>query len=178
MELVFVTGNENKALEAREILGLDLVWEKMDLKEIQSDSLEDIAKSKVDDAYSKLKRPCFVEDAGLFIKALNGFPGPYSSFVNRKLGCNGIIKLMEGITDRSAYFKAVIAFHDGKDIHVFSGKCNGKIALLARGKSGFGFDPIFIPEGYEKTFAEEPEIKRRTSHRYNALMKFKEHLKF
>ncbi len=179
MELVFVTGNKRKFEEAREILGdvgIDIAWKNIDLKEIQADSLEEIAKEKAIDAYEKLREPCFVEDAGLFVKALNNFPGQYSKFVLNTIGYEGIIKLMKNEMDRTAEFRAVIAFTDGKEVKTFKGVVKGKIALKPSGESGFGFDPIFIPNGYEKTFADDPVTKNRISHRRNALLAFKEWL--
>ncbi len=135
-----------------------------------------IAETSAIDAAKKCNLPVIVEDAGLFIKALNGFPGPYSSYVNKTIGVEGILKLMRGIKDRTAYFFSVVAFYDPdiNELEFFYGKVEGEIAEEARGKSGFGFDPIFTPiEGDGRTFAEMGvEEKNKFSHRSKALRKF------
>jgi len=177
----FVTSNIHKFQEAKRVLAeydIAAAMIKMSALEIQDDSLENIAKASVLDAVKKCNLPVIVEDAGLFIKVLNGFPGPYSSYVNRTLGVEGILKLMRDVEDRSAYFLSVVAFSnsDGKEVKFFHGKVEGRIAYEARGESGFGFDPIFIPaEGDGRTFAEmSTEEKNRFSHRARALRKFAE----
>lgn len=177
----FVTTNLHKFQEARKVLAeynIATAMIKIMAIEIQDDNLENIAKASAMDAAKKCGLPVIVEDAGLFINALNGFPGPYSSYVNRTIGVEGILKLMKKIKDRSAYFLSVVSFCDptsGK-LKVFHGKVEGKIAEEAKGKSGFGFDPIFIPiEGDGRTFAEMgTERKNRFSHRAKALRKFAE----
>ncbi len=138
--------------------------------EVQLRSLEDIATYAASVALVEWGVPLFVEDAGLFIEALNGFPGPYSSYVYKTLGVDGILKLMEGVKDRRAYFKSVIALAiPGEGIRIFTGIVRGSIALKARGTGGFGFDPIFIAEGMERTFAElSISEKNKLSHRGKA----------
>ncbi|WP_075049643.1 RdgB/HAM1 family non-canonical purine NTP pyrophosphatase [Ignicoccus islandicus] len=117
------------------------------------------------------KRPIIVEDSGLFIEALNGFPGPYSNYVYRTLGPKGILKLMDGVPKRNAFFKCVAACICNDDnILVEEGVVKGSIAHEIRGSGGFGFDPIFIPQGYSKTFSELPEqVKNEISHRALAI---------
>jgi len=138
--------------------------------EVQLRSLEDIATYAASVALVEWGVPLFVEDAGLFIEALNGFPGPYSSYVYKTLGVDGILKLMGGVKDRRAYFKSVIALAiPGEGIRIFTGIVRGSIALEARGTGGFGFDPIFIAEGMERTFAElSISEKNKLSHRGKA----------
>lgn len=126
----FVTSNIHKFQEAKRVLAeydIAAAMIKMSALEIQDDSLENIAKASVLDAVKKCNLPVIVEDAGLFIKVLNGFPGPYSSYVNRTLGVEGILKLMRDVEDRSAYFLSVVAFSnpDGKEIKFFHGKVEG-----------------------------------------------------
>jgi len=175
----FATSNIHKFQEAKKVLAeydIAAAMIKMNLLEIQDDDIQNIAKASVRDAVKKCRLPVIVEDAGLFIKALNGFPGPYSSYVNRTIGVDGILKLMRNIKDRNAYFLSVIAFSDPnkEEIIFFLGKVEGSIAYEARGESGFGFDPVFIPiEGNGRTFAEmSTEEKNRFSHRARALRKF------
>ncbi|MFQ6073889.1 MAG: XTP/dITP diphosphatase [Candidatus Bathyarchaeia archaeon] len=175
----FVTTNFHKYNEARQVLaehGIAAALLRMEAVEIQDDDLKEIAKASVRDAVEKSGLPVLVEDAGLFIKALNGFPGPYSSYVYRTLGTRGILKLMDGIAERNAYFHSVVAFHSPERASpkCFHGKVEGKVTLEERGDQGFGFDPIFKPRGeVSKTFAEmKTTEKNRFSHRAQALRKF------
>ncbi len=180
MEILFATSNKAKVAEAAKILkeaGLKVRHLPFDYREIRSDSLEEIARDAVKAAYKRCKEPVFVEDAGLFIPALKGFPGTYSSWVLQKLGKDGILKLMKGVSDRSAFFEACIAYCDARDISVFHGKCYGTIAEEPRGNKGFGFDPIFVPEGEHQTFAESITLKNKLSHRYKTLLEFSKSLK-
>jgi XTP/dITP diphosphohydrolase len=117
-----------------------------------------------------------VEDAGLFIEALNGFPGPFSSYVYKTIGTQGVLRLMRGIKNRNALFLSAVAFCKPKsDPQVFVGKVDGVITLKERGGYGFGFDPIFQPKGKKKTFAEMRRgEKNKFSHRAKALRNFAE----
>jgi XTP/dITP diphosphohydrolase len=180
----FATGNINKFNEAKSILsqhGLAVGMLKLKGDEIQSESLRDIAETSVKNAYQRCGLPIFVEDAGLFINALSGFPGPYAAYVYHTIHNSGILKLMENIQDRYAKFQSIIAFCDNQtpcEPVCFEGASNGKITTAERteqGKSGFGFDPIFQPNGSTKTFAEMTiEEKNGYSHRAMAIRKFAE----
>lgn len=177
-ELIFVTGNKGKLKEAREILkGVRIVGKDVKAHEIQSDDLALVAKDGCEKAYALLKQPLFLEDSGLFVEALKGFPGVYSHFVNEKIGCRGILRLLEGIENRKAKFVCSLAYHDGYRTRIFTGECAGSIAHGERGRDGFGFDPVFVPEGSTKTFAEDPAYKNRVSHRRRALDGFAAALK-
>ncbi len=180
MEVLFATSNRNKFAEAAAALrphGIELKHFPFEHREIRSDSLDEIASEATEEAYRRCARPVFVEDSGLFIKALNGFPGAYSAWVQKKLGNAGILRLMNGAKDRSAWFEACIAYHDGKTVRTFHGKCAGTISDAARGISGFGYDPIFVPTGHLQTFAENIELKNNLSHRYNSLLEFSKFFK-
>ncbi len=178
----FATGNINKFNEARRILsqqGLAVGMLKLKGDEIQSESLKEIAQKSVKNAYQRCKLPIFVEDAGLFVDALNGFPGPYAAYVYHTVHNDGILKLMENNKNRCAHFQSVIAFCDNQtscEPTCFEGESRGEITMSERkeqGKSGFGFDPIFQPEGSPKTFAEMAiEEKNGYSHRAAAIQKF------
>jgi XTP/dITP diphosphohydrolase len=175
----FVTTNLHKFNEAREVLAkhkITISLLKMEVTEIQDENLERIAKATAQEAMEKSGLPVLVEDAGLFIEALNGFPGPYSSYVYRTIGTKGILKLMKGATKRNAYFHSVVAFHSPKQNFpkCFHGKVEGEIAPKERGNKGFGFDPIFKPrKGSGKTFAEmTTSEKNKLSHRAQAFRKF------
>jgi XTP/dITP diphosphohydrolase len=176
----FVTSNVHKFQEARRILGeykLATAKLKVEAVEIQDDNLENIAKFSALDAVKNCGLPVFVEDAGLFVDALKGFPGPYSKYVYNTVELEGILKLMKNIEDRSAHFKSVVAFATPEDQPIcFVGKVEGKLSLQMQGTKGFGYDPIFVPnEGDGRTFAEMTTTeKNRYSHRGNALRKFAE----
>lgn len=180
----FATGNINKFNEARSILssyGIALGMIKLKGDEIQSDSIQKIAEKSVINAYKFCRTPIFVEDAGLFIDALKGFPGPYAAYVYKTIRNDGILKLMKNENCRKAKFESIISFCDrrtkGKP-QSFSGEIQGEITVSERNepdKSGFGFDPIFQPEGSAKTFAEMTiDEKNCYSHRSRAIHKFAE----
>ena len=176
----FVTSNIHKFQEARRVLSeykIATAKLKVGAVEIQDDSLENIAKFSALDAVKNCGLPIFVGDSGLFVEALNGFPGPYSAYVYRTVGTKGILKLMKHIENRDAYFQSVIAFSSPEEQPTcFSGKVEGKISLQELGTSGFGYDPIFIPlEGDGRTFAEMTTTQKNLySHRAEALRKFAE----
>jgi XTP/dITP diphosphohydrolase len=166
------TGNIHKVREAREVLsdyGIPLKHLNVDRVEIQSDDPGEIA------VYSLSQLPddtrtVAVEDAGLFIDYYGGFPGPYSSYALEKLDNPGILKLMEGIEERSASYHSFIGIKQEGETHVFQGTVNGKISEQIRGTEGFGYDPIFIPdEGDGRTFGEmSKKEKNDISHRARA----------
>jgi len=172
--LRFVTTNDGKWLEVSLVFAEHSVRvERINARvlEIQSDDLAEIARASALDAYAKFGGDVVVEDAGLFVEALNGFPGPYSSYVFRTIGIDGLLRLMRGARDRSAVFRSAVAHVDreGK-VSVFLGEVRGFIAESPRGTGGFGFDPVFVPEGSERTFAEmTPEEKNLRSHRAKAV---------
>lgn len=141
------------------------------LVEIQSDSLEEIAREKVKSAFAKIGKPVIVEDDGLFINSLGGFPGQYSSFVFRTIGNDGILKLLNGSIGRSAYFLSLIAFYDGSVLSISEGRVNGRITDRIT-EGGWGYDPIFVPDSCDLTFAELSKNKNEYSHRKRALEKF------
>jgi len=172
IKLSIVTENRGKGLEALKILessGVEAEILTMKKQEIQSDSLEEIALYSARIAYLNIKKPLVVDDSGLFIDSLKGFPGPYSSYVYKKIGVQGILKLMERIEDRRACFKTALAAIIPPLEKVYVGETCGVIADKPRGDMGFGFDPIFIPEGSTRTYAEMSiEEKNRYSHRSKA----------
>jgi len=176
----FVTSNVHKFNEARLVLAeykITTAMLNVEAVEIQDDNIENIAKTSAMDAAAKANLPVFVEDAGLFIDALKGFPGPYSSYVYRTVGTKGILRLLQNEKKRDAYFLSVVAFSNAREPSkpkCFQGMVQGKIASEERGKRGFGFDPVFEPYGGNgKTFAEmTTQEKNKCSHRAQALRKF------
>ena len=170
-DLYFVSSNSHKYKEAKSILdsfGIKLGFLKLNLEEIQSNSLKEIAEKKAKDAFSKCKKPLIIEDDGMFIDSLNGFPGPYSSYVFKTIGNKGILKLVP--SKRKAKFVSIITYCDKKILESFDAKIDGTISKYQKGK-GWGYDPIFLPKNSRKTFAEI-DSKNELSHRFKALKKF------
>ena len=170
-DVYFVSSNRHKYLEAKDILisfGIKLGFYKLTLEEIQSDSLNEIAKKKAIHAFQKCKKPIIIEDDGIFVNSLNGFPGPYSSFIFKTIKNKGILKLVG--KDRTAKFISIISYHDKKIAKTFDATIHGTISKKEQG-SGWGYDPIFIPNNKNKTFAQLSD-KNKISHRYKALKKF------
>jgi XTP/dITP diphosphohydrolase len=178
--LLIATKNVHKLREMAPILesyGFRLQPADLPKIEIQSDSLQEIV-AYAAKSLPRLDKPVIVEDAGLFINALNGFPGPYSHYAYKTIGCKGILKLMQQATDRTAVFQSAIALKTPTgEIHVFTGEARGTITTQERGTHGFGFDPIFQPQDTNKTFAEMTlQEKNLYSHRAKAAKKLAEHL--
>ena len=179
----FATNNINKFNEARKVLGecgIAAGMLRVKSLEVQSDSLEEIARASVADAFERCHLPIIVEDAGLFIEALSGFPGPYAAYVYKTIGNDGLLKLMRDIENRKARFQSVITYLSAKTGSpiCFGGEVAGEIVEEERRKdreSGFGFDPIFKPVNSARTFAEmDTAEKNKCSHRARALRKFAE----
>ena len=181
-DVIFASSNMNKFFEAQIILvefGIKPIHYLLDLLEIQDDSLSKIAEQKAVFAYNESRlmksvgapKPSavIVEDDGLFIDSLSGFPGPFSSYAFKTLGNNGILKLVGN--NRNAQFRAVIAYCDSnKKPKLFESSIAGTISENIQG-NGWGYEPIFIPENQTKTYAELAD-KNKLSHRYEALKKF------
>ncbi len=181
--IFFATNNVNKFDEARRVLAeykIAVGMLRVKSTEIQSDSLKEVAEASVKDAFQECSLPIIVEDAGLFVEGLNGFPGPYAAYVYKTIGNRGLLKLMKDIEVRKARFESVIAYLSSKlkSPNCFSGQAAGEIVAEERvgsGRTGFGFDPVFKPDTSEKTFAEmDVTEKNRKSHRADALRKFAE----
>jgi XTP/dITP diphosphohydrolase len=176
--IIFVSSNEKKYYEVKSLLSnfdTDVQFAKKNLVELQADSMEVIALNKSHYAFLEISKPLIVEDDGLFIAELNGFPGQCSSFVFKTIGNLGIIKLLHNTNFRCALFRSVFAFNDGKKSLTFSGETRGTISRKVT-KGGWGYDPIFIPENSDMTYGilETRGIKESLSHRAIALRKFGE----
>ncbi len=173
-----VTSNEGKFRELQEVakeFGIELEWVKLPKFEIQSEDLSEIVRFSAQLAYSVVREPLIAEDTGLFIEALNGFPGPYTSYARKTIGLDGVLKLMRGVSNRKARFVTYLAYVDRDIVKVFRGEVEGEISEEVRGTGGFGFDPIFIPKGENRTFAEmSVEEKNKYSHRAKAFREFAE----
>ena len=185
--IFFVSNNIHKYFEIKSILhdrttDVDLNFYKQNIVEIQDEKIEKIAIEKAKSAYNIVKRPIIIEDDGLFINSLNGFPGQYSSYVFKSIGNRGILRLLEGSRARSAFFKSIFVYTNGIITRVFIGQINGKISATIT-DGGWGYDPIFIPlkdynddddDDDNKTFAtlSKTNKKNELSHRRIALDKF------
>jgi XTP/dITP diphosphohydrolase len=177
--LVLVTHNKGKFAEASEIakkFGIELEMPKGgDEKfEIQADTLQEVSAYSAKHAFEKLKRPLIVDDSGLFIDALRGFPGVYSAYVLPTLGNDGILRLMNGVQNRKARFECCVSYCDAGGVTSFTEMVVGNILDMKRGQNGFGFDPIFSAEGFNVTSMAEMELDQKNdiSHRGKAFKAF------
>jgi len=154
--------------------GYELERVRLSYPEIQADTLEETIVPGLEWLAERYAGPLMIDDSGLFVDALKGFPGVYSSYVYRTLGCEGILRLMEGVDDRSARFECCIGFlRPGEKPFIAKGVAKGTISNDMRGTGGFGYDPVFVPEGYTRTYAEmDVEEKNRISHRGRAVEAF------
>jgi XTP/dITP diphosphohydrolase len=176
-EFIYVTSNDNKAREVAETLDIKIKRVSIELDEIQEMDLEKIIKHKTKEAYSKLKGPVIVEDVGFYIEDWNGFPGPLIKWFHATVGYDKLTKILSE-KNRNAEFVVAYGLYDGKVFHSFMGISKGRIAPFPRGEGGWGFDTIFIPWGYRKTFAElGGSIKLKISARRIALEKLRRFIK-
>jgi len=175
-DFVVVTSNKNKLLEINQILSTKHKISKIEVPEIQSLNLDQVITQKAKAAYEKIKKPVLVEDISFEIQSLNGLPGPFVKFFLQRLGTEGTVKLI-GNKSTKTKVTAALALYDGSKLKIFKGIVWGTLSRKNKGESGFGFDKVFIPKGYSKTYAEmDPELKNRISHRAKALAKLKKHL--
>ena len=181
--ITFVTGNINKLKEVREILinknmdNLNIVNQKLELPELQGEP-EFVAREKCRLASNEIQGPVLSEDTSLCFNALGGLPGVYIKWFFKRLGLIGLNNLLEAYEDKSAYAQCIFAYSSepGSEPILFIGRCHGTI-IKQRGENGFGFDPIFLPDGETETFAELSTVKKNIiSHRAKALQKVKEFL--
>lgn len=190
MQLVFATHNLNKYTEIKalipahiELLTLDMIGCTIEIEETGL-TLEANAQLKADYVTNTYNLPCFADDTGLLVAALNGAPGVYTARYAgpQKNAADNMQKLLaelDGKDNRKAYFKTVIALNlNATEKHQFKGEVHGTIANQQQGTEGFGYDPIFIPENFEQTFAQLPlQTKNTISHRARALQKLLTFLK-
>jgi non-canonical purine NTP pyrophosphatase (RdgB/HAM1 family) len=175
-KITFITGNQSKADYLANYLGLPIDHVKIDLDEIQSLDLKEIVTHKVRQAYQKVKKPVIVEDVSLEFKALGGLPGPFIRFFVENMSPQNICSLLDG-KNRKATARCVVGYYDGKRLELFEGKLNGEIAKVPAGKNGFGWDRIFIPDGYKITRASlNEDDDRKTYLKLKPLDKLKKFL--
>lgn len=188
-EIIFATNNQHKLKEIRDILQNN--YKIISLKELgftgeipeTGNTLKENASQKAHFIYKKYGINCFADDTGLEVEALNGAPGVYSARyagnnASYQDNVNKLLRELNGNTNRKAIFKTVISLILDDKEYFFEGKVNGTITTEKYGNKGFGYDPVFLPDGYDKTFAEmPPELKNKISHRGKATGKLVEFLK-
>ena len=166
---VLVTGNDDKWREAQRILGRPLAREKLDLPELQARTTAEVALHKARAAFELLRRPVIVEDAGVELRALGGFPGPFIKFWETMGGLESICRAADGAGDRAVTAVCVLGVCTEGGSYVVEGRTDGTLSEHPRGTGGFGWDAIFVPDGEARTFAEmSGEEKDRLSHRRRA----------
>ena len=182
-EIVFVTHNPGKIASAQKTLkNVKLSIFEYELDEPRSDDIEYISKMKVMEAYELVKKPCISLDCGFWIDALNGFPRAFVNFALETVGLEGILKLMEGIENRSCRFTECLSYYDGKELHQFAGKHEGLIAPAILGldtdekRSDLWY--IYIPKGYEKTLAQMTQEERDSRVLYDSVDSMEEFAKW
>ena len=164
MKITYVTGNSFKVKLAKEVLeplGIEVDNKKINCPEIQADSIEEVSIFSSKYASDYLKCDTLKNDSGLVIPSLKGFPGAYTKYVEETIGEDGVLKLLDGIEDRYAYFLEVLAYtkYNGETV-TFTSKTEGTISKVKKGENGWSWDYIFIPKGTNKTLAEYPDDER------------------
>ena len=176
-KLTFITGNAGKAKYLSDYFHLPVDHLKLDLHEIQSLNLKEVVEDKARRAFEIVHSPVLVEDVSLTFKSLKALPGPLIKWFLETLGNDGLCRLLDTSDDRSALAEVEFAICDESGVHTFGGSMEGTIADNPRGEMGFGWDPVFIPKGYDKTWAEmTDDEKHATSMRKIALDKMSDFL--
>ena len=181
MDITYVTGNKYKIELAQRILGpleVNVVQKKIYCPEIQDNKIENVSKFSAKYASNELNTPVIKNDSGLIIEGLNGFPGPYTAYVEDTLTEEGILRLMKDIKNRNAYFVEVISYCEPNCEPIsFISKTEGTISTEKRGEYGWSYDRIFIPKGETKTLAEFNDDERWKFWSDDAYLQLKDFLK-
>lgn len=173
-DLVFITGNQNKANILAEHLGTPVEHRKLNLDELQSLDLRVVAEHKARQAYGIVGGPVLIEDVSLTFHALGALPGTFIKWFVEELELQQICDLLAPYKNRGATAAIAYCIYDGERVYFFEGAAKGSIAPAPRGEGGFGFDPIFVPEGYTQTRAEMSADKYvMSSHRTIAMNKLR-----
>lgn len=162
-KITFITGNQSKADYLAKYLGFPIAHQKVDLDELQSLSLHEIVEHKVRQAYAITKTPVIVEDVSLEFTALGGLPGPFIKFFVERLSPQDLCNLVNG-KDRTATARCTFGYYDGTTLKLLDGELRGTIAKKPAGEKGFGWDQIFIPNGYSVTRASLSEADYQTNY--------------
>lgn len=153
-KVTFITGNPSKAKYFAELVGKDIDHHAADVPEIQSLDLAEIVEFKARAAYDQLKTPVIIEDTGVVISSLGKLPGPFIKWFEKELGLEKICRLADISDDRSATAGAAFAYYDGDELKIFKSELAGTIPEIPTGAEGFGWNPIFIPNGSSQTLGE------------------------
>ena len=176
--LTFITGNPGKVSLLNQYLDFPVVHTSIDLVEVQSLELATIVEHKAKEAHRQVGGPVLVEDTSLRFYALGRLPGPLIKWFLTELGTDGLCRLLDNYTDRSAVAEVLFGLYDGRSFQTFSGAVEGAIALTPRGSRGFGWDAIFVPDSFNKTWAEMTDEEAHVSSmRMIALCKLEAYLK-
>jgi non-canonical purine NTP pyrophosphatase (RdgB/HAM1 family) len=177
MTLAIATSNPHKVREIQAILGRPLEQVSLDLPEIQAVEVSAVIRHKARQAFHAAGRAVLVEDTGLYFHAWNGLPGALIRWFMDSVGNEGLCRMLDGFADRRATARTCLGYFDGEEEHIFTGAIEGSIALHPRGASGFGWDAIFIPAGWDRTFGEgSAEEKHAISMRKLAVEGLRAHL--
>ena len=177
-KLILVSSNPNKGIEAERILGVPILRVSISLPEIQAETVEEITRYKLEVARSKGYHRLVVEDVSLGFDALGNFPGPYVRWLLEAAGGKGLGAIAYALLNRSALAQCCVAYWDGRDPYLFTGRTEGEILVEPRGEQKFGWDAWFQPRGSKKTFAEmSAEEKDQVSHRGKAYRDLADHLR-
>jgi XTP/dITP diphosphohydrolase len=181
LKFIFATSSKHKFAEAKTILsayGIHPTMLSIKGNEVQKDDISEIAHLAVESVKPVRGGFIFLEDSGLYIDALKGFPGPYSSYTLRTIGLTGVLKLMSGEKSRTAHFDSAVGLRYPGGTRLFKARIGGTITDSPRGVYGFGFDPLFVPDGESKTLAEMDITKKcSVSHRGLAMRQMAEWLR-
>ncbi|MBD3249878.1 RdgB/HAM1 family non-canonical purine NTP pyrophosphatase [Candidatus Woesearchaeota archaeon] len=158
MKINLVTGNKNKVGEYKRLFseeGIEVEHLEIDYPELRHDSFEEITKEAAERVSDETGKVVVLEDGGFFVESLDGFPGVSSAYFFKRLGSQGILKLMQDIDERRCYYKVAVAYCEpGEKAEIFVGEEKGRVAGSEKGENGWGYDNIFIPEGSEQTYGE------------------------
>lgn len=174
----FITGNPGKAEQLSKYVGIEVEHKKVDLHEIQSVDLEEIVEKKVKEAFKLVEGPVIVDDTGFVINEMGTLPGPFIKFFIDEMGNEKICDMVSYFEDKTAAGIVCIGYYDGENLETFLGEIKGTISEKPKGKNGFGWDEIFIPDGYEQTRSEmNDKDYESTNPRIYALDKLSEYFK-
>lgn len=176
-DLTLITGNINKYNEFKNLLHYPLKYKKIDLPELQDIEVANVVTQKAKEAFSLIKKPVMIEDTGLSFEQWNGLPGALIKWFLETVGTTGLLRMIDSSENRNAMALTVVGICIDGDVQTFEGFVKGTISETPRGTNGFGWDEIFIPEGYDLTFAEmDSGTKNAVSMRYIAIDKLRDFL--
>lgn len=180
MKIRFLSGNAHKLAEVERILkpvGVNVVPVSKKIEELQTEDVDRLVRDKLTKAFGAIGRPLFVEHTGLYLEGLNGLPAGLTQIFWDRLEAERFAELVAGLGNAAVTAKTVLGYCDGQEIHLFEGAIEGTVPKRPAGPPGFQWDCVFVPNGYDKTFAQMGPAKDAISMRRKALDKFAAHLK-